>query len=146
MIRFELNRFRERDWFEQAKKAHSLKLFSKSHKSLVGIRKQLNNKPFKSEHWFISLLMKDKRLDDLKCYLQYPLLNLYFVDFYFKKQCFAIDLKNNRSKTDYSFDRTENIRKAGFTFFEVSEFNETEANQAIDCLVSVVTKTTKNVT
>lgn len=145
MIKFEELRFRKRYWNYENSLAIKLNLISLSFNELLKLRKKLNNSNYKSEIWFKKLLFNRFIDFKVKCYLNYPILNRFFCDFYFREYKIAIEVDGSShiGKEEYDRNRDELFRKSGITIFRIKAFDETSAELVLEKVYSIILNTNR---
>lgn len=144
MILYDSTRFRTSEFNEWDVKAKEQGLESLNIHLLKKTRKRLNQSSFHSEVWFTNLLDNLEVHTGLrvKCRTNYPILNRYFADFYFKdlQLVVEIDGKSHEGKEAYDRLRDERIIKAGLKIFRIRSLNEVDFKMFRNVFKSLLAK------
>lgn len=130
MIIYDSTRFRTNEYEEWSSKAKELGIESLNIILLKKTRKRLNQSNFFSERWFTNLLDRMEVHTGLriKCCTNYPILNRYFADFYFKDLKFVVEIDGNSHAGKEAYDelRDRRISMAGLKVLRIRSMNESD--------------------
>jgi very-short-patch-repair endonuclease len=144
MIEFEKHRFRKRYYELEKVNAKKNNIESLHFEAILKLRSKLNRNNYGSEVWFKKILFShfedNKKL--VKCFLNYPVLNRYFIDFYFNKYKIGIEIDGNshEGKESYDQQRDAKIMASGINVLRIRSFNKPGAIKVLNILDSLINK------
>lgn len=118
-MRVKLNSgFRQRDYANQIILGSRVGVKSLSINEIRRIRYKLNYSNFKSERWFINLLNDHIKIDTV-VYRNFPILNRYFADLFFKDLGIVVEIdgSSHNGKQEYDNHRDLVMIDAGYRVF-----------------------------